>query len=100
MLSQNAGSAASEVLAVASHAVADYPAWRAVYDAGRDLRERMGVTGGEVFVDPQDPNRVLVLTRFASLAAMEAFRNDADLAEAMKRGGVVQPRMILVGVRP
>ncbi|MGV8840524.1 MAG: hypothetical protein ACWA6X_09490 [Bauldia sp.] len=99
MRSQNADEA-NAVLAVASHHVADYPAWRAVYDAGQDLRDRLGVTGGEVFVDPQDPSKVLVLTRFASLAAMEGFRTNADLADAMKRGGVVQPRLVLVGIRP
>jgi hypothetical protein len=31
---------------------------------------------------------------------MEGFRTNADLADAMKRGGVVQPRLVLVGIRP
>jgi heme-degrading monooxygenase HmoA len=87
------------VLAVASHRVADYPTWRAVYDAGQELRDRMGVTGGEVFVDPEDSNKVIVLARFASLASMEAFTRNPELADAMRRAGVVEPRSILVGVK-
>lgn len=92
-------STAGEVVAIASHPVADYATWRAVYDAGQELRDRAGVRGGEVFVDPKDPNKVLVITRFASLAAMEAFSANPQLAEAMKRGGVAVPRTMLVGVK-
>ena len=88
-----------EVIAIASHPVADYATWRAVYDAGQELRDRAGVRGGEVFVDPKDPNKVLVITRFASLAAMETFSANPELAEAMKRGGVTLPRTMLVGVK-
>ena len=93
-------STSEDVIAIASHRVADYATWRAVYDAGRDLRTRSGVTGAEVFVDPNDPNAVVVLTRFASLAALQAFAANPELAEAMKQGGVILPRSITVGVKP
>lgn len=93
-------STSGDVIAIASHRVADYATWRAVYDAGRDLRSRSGVTGAEVFVDPKDPNAVVVLTRFASLAALQAFAANPELAEAMKQGGVILPRSITVGVKP
>lgn len=94
------GSQDGPVIAIASHAVADYATWRAVYDAGKELRDRMGLKSSEVFVDPKDPNRVIVVTRFASLAAMEAFTSNPELASAMQHGGVVQPRSFLVGIRP
>lgn len=96
----NTDSAPGDVIAIASHKVRDYATWRAIYDAGKDLRERSGVTEAEVFVDPQDPNAVVVITRFASLAAMRAFASNTELAEAMKRGGVIMPRSITVGVKP
>jgi hypothetical protein len=92
-------SAAGEVLAIAIHPVADYATWRAVYDAGKDLRDRMGLTGGEVFVDPKDPNKVIVLARFASLAAMETFTRHPGLGASMKKAGVIEPRSIFVGIR-
>ena len=89
-----------DVIAIASHRVADYATWRAVYDAGQDLRERMGVKGGEVFIDPQDANRVVVVTRFASLDKMRAFAGNAELDASMQKGGVELPRTIMVGVKP
>lgn len=92
--------AAADVVAIASHKVADYATWRAVYDAGKDLRERNGVTQAEVFVDPANPDAVVVITRFASLAAMQAFASNPELAEAMKQGGVILPRSITVGLKP
>lgn len=100
MSTEHSASDAGDVIAIASHRVADYATWRAVYDAGQDLRERMGVKGGEVFVDPQDANKVVVITRFASLDKMRAFAGNAELAEAMKKGGVELPRTIVVGVKP
>lgn len=89
-----------DVIAIASHRVADYATWRAVYDAGSDLRARSGVTGAEVFIDPRDPNAVVVVTRFDSLAAMQAFTANTELAEAMKQGGVILPRSVTIGVKP
>jgi heme-degrading monooxygenase HmoA len=97
---KTAAAATGDVVAIASHRVADYATWRAVYDAGKDLRRRGGVTGAEVFVDPGDPNAVVVITRFDSLAAMQAFASNAELAEAMKQGGVIMPRSLTVGVKP
>ncbi len=80
--------------------MADYATWRAVHDAGKDLKERSGVTGAEVFVDPKEPNAVVVVvTRFESLASLQAFASNTELAEAMKQG-VIVPRSVTVGVRP
>jgi heme-degrading monooxygenase HmoA len=91
---------ASNVIAIASHQVRDYAAWRAVYDAGRDLRDRMGVKDAEVFVDPQDGNKVVVVTRFATLADMDAFTANPELKASMEHAGVILPRTIVVGMKP
>ncbi len=40
------------VLAVVSHPVTDYAAWRVVYDSAEPIRQKAGVTGAEVFRDP------------------------------------------------
>lgn len=98
MPSQNASTTGNEVIAIASHTVADYATWRAIYDAGKDLRGRLGVRNAEVFVDPREPDRVLVVTRYDSLADMEAFNASPELAASMKQAGV-GTRTILVGVK-
>jgi heme-degrading monooxygenase HmoA len=87
-------------VSIASDKVGDYATWRAVYDAGRDLRERNGVLEAEVFADSADPDAVVVITRFASLAAMQAIASNVELLEAVKQGEVILPRSITVGVKP
>ena len=70
------------------HRVADYDAWRPVYDSFRDAQESGGVTQQEVWRSQDDPNLVFVRHDFADRGAAEAFFNRADLREAMGKGGV------------
>jgi hypothetical protein len=81
-------------LAIILHRVRDYQAWRAVYDSAADLQKAGGVTAESVYRTPGDPNTVLVLHHFATVAAAEAFLANPDLKAAMGRGGVEgQPRL-------
>jgi quinol monooxygenase YgiN len=89
-------SAPGPVLAVVSHPVADFAAWRAVYDEVQPLRDAAGVTGAEVFVEAANPAMVVVIHRFASVEAAQAFLQNPDLAAAMQRGGVTAaPTVVL-----
>ena len=40
------------------HQVADYSAWRAVYDSVEDLRQQYGCLGAEVMTDPGNKNDI------------------------------------------
>jgi quinol monooxygenase YgiN len=81
---------------VVSHPVADFAAWRAVYDEVQPLRDAAGVTGAEVFVDAANPAMVVVIHRFASVEAAQAFLQNPDLAAAMQHGGVTAaPTVVL-----
>ncbi len=84
------------VLAVVSHPVADYAAWRAVYDEGQSARDAMGVTGAEVFVDPANPSMVVVIHRFPSVEAANEFLQHPALKDAMTRAGVTAPPTIIL----
>lgn len=84
------------MLAVVSHPVADFAAWRIVYDEAQPVREAAGVTGAEIFVDASNPAMVVVIHRFPSIEAAEAFFKNPDLAAAMKRGGVTAPPTIIL----
>lgn len=86
------------VLAVISHPVADYAAWRAVYDGAEPVRAAAGVTGAEVFLDAANPLMVVVLHRFLTIAAAQGFLNDPGLAEAMKKGGVTAPPVVTLAI--
>jgi len=85
------------VLAIISHPVKDYAAWRPVYDSAEPLRQKAGITGAEVFRDPKNPNMVVVLHRFPTVEAAQAFLADPGLKEAMTKAGVIgQPSVTVV----
>jgi len=70
------------------HKVADYPAWRAVYDSIDQDRQEMGVTGHAVYRTLDDQNDVTAWHDFASRQAAESFASSPKLRDAMQRAGV------------
>ena len=86
------------VLAVVSHPVKDFAAWRVVYDSVEAIRQKAGVTDAEVFQDPKDPNMVVIIHRFPTVEAAQAFLGDPALKEAMMKGGVTAPPTAMIAV--
>ncbi|MCB5274143.1 hypothetical protein BJG92_01670 [Arthrobacter sp. SO5] len=81
-------------LSLVFHKVADYDAWRKVYDSIADLQAAGGVTQQSVHRMAGDPDTVLVLHYFDSVEGARAFFDNPDLREAMQRGGVQgEPRI-------
>ena len=79
---------------IVRHTVADYAAWRVVYDSVEPLRVQHGCTGQQVFRLPSDHNDVLATHDFPSVVNAEAFAADPALSAAMQRGGVTSaPRI-------
>lgn len=70
------------------HKVADYTAWRAVYDSIEQDRAEMGVTGHAVYQSVTDPTDVTVSHDFESQQAAEGFASSPALRDAMGRAGV------------
>jgi hypothetical protein len=75
-------------LTVVLHRVHDYDAWRQVYDSVAQLQKDGGVIEESVYRTKDDPNNVLVLHRFGTMAEAEAFFANPALRAAMERGGV------------
>ncbi|SDE18881.1 antibiotic biosynthesis monooxygenase [Limimaricola pyoseonensis] len=85
------------VLAVVTHAVEDYAAWRSAYDGFAEEQEAGGVIMEEVYQDPENPNNVMVLHGFETLEAADAFFSSEALMAAMQEAGVAgQPAIMLV----
>lgn len=80
------------------HQVADYDAWRAVYDSVEGVRQQYGCTGAEVTVDPADKNDVFVIHHFPTLDAAQGFAGSTELKEAMGRAGMAGPPRIEIAV--
>jgi hypothetical protein len=70
------------------HRVADYDAWKGVYGSVAGLQARGGVTDHAVYQAAGDPTNVLVMHEFGSAEEAHAFFENADLREAMQKGGV------------
>jgi quinol monooxygenase YgiN len=75
-------------LTVVRHTVRDYTAWRKVYDEFKPTQTAGGVLEESCYQDPANPNDVLILHRFASVAKAQAFVENPALREAMERAGV------------
>lgn len=80
------------------HRVAEYDAWRKVYDSDSvgDMQKDGGVTKESVHRMVDDPNNVLVIHHFDDVATAKAFFGRDDLKDAMQRAGVQgEPRVEL-----
>src|SRR5215211_4189393 len=70
------------------HPVADYTAWRQVYDGFDEERRGMGVTGHAVYQSVDDPNDVTAWHDFETREQAESFASSDRLREAMTEAGV------------
>jgi hypothetical protein len=76
------------------HRVADFAAWRQVYDSVSDLQKAGGVTAESVHRMAGDPNNVLVIHEFETVGEAQAFFANEELGDALQRAGVTsQPRI-------
>jgi hypothetical protein len=71
------------------HQVADYAAWRRVYDGFEPTRKALGVTAATDYQDADDPNEITATHEFATLEAAQAFAGSSELKVAMHDAGVV-----------
>jgi tRNA (cmo5U34)-methyltransferase len=84
--------AVSHVLII--HRVADYDGWKSVFDAAATLRQAAGERSYQVLFDDDDPNRVVHLSSWTSLAAARAFFESDELARVRADAGVESPEFV------
>ncbi|MBA2520757.1 MAG: cyclase [Chloroflexia bacterium] len=70
------------------HKVADYGAWRPVFDEDEVTRRANGSRGGWIFRGADDPNEVVILLEWDDLERARLFADSDDLRETMERAGV------------
>ena len=81
------------------HTVADYSAWRQVYDGLQPKRRTLGVQADTVYQAADNPNEITVTHDFATLDAAQAFAGSPDLRSAMHDAGVVGAPTIWFALR-
>jgi hypothetical protein len=73
---------------VVRHNVADYAAWRKVYDELELLRGQHGCTAQRVMRRPDDGNDLFITHDFATAEQAGGFAQDPALRAGMERAGV------------
>lgn len=85
------------VRAIVYHKVADYAAWKKGFDLFYNERMLAGELSAEVSTLADDPNTVCIISEWASPDAPKAFFARPDLAETMRKDGVIgQPTMLIM----
>jgi len=71
------------------HKVADFSAWKAVYDSHADSRASAGLTELHLLTSIDNPNEVVILFSVADLNKAKAFAASDDLRAVMQKAGVI-----------
>jgi len=75
-------------VALIRHRVADYDAWKAVYDSFAPTQAEHGVRAHQVLRSTDDPNDIIVIHTFDSPSKAQAFFAMPELKQAMSQAGV------------
>jgi quinol monooxygenase YgiN len=76
------------------HEVADYPAWKAVFDGAAGIRKAAGERSWQVLKFENQPNRIVHFSAWTSIAAARAFFESPQLVQIRKDAGVRAPEFI------
>jgi hypothetical protein len=76
------------------HEVADYAAWKVIFDQASSLRRDAGEVTYQVLKYETDPRRIVHFSRWTSLRAARAFFESETLVEIRRRAGVKAPEFI------
>lgn len=81
---------------IVRHRVADFEAWKAVYDEHGATRSQYGISDRSLHRDVDDPNTVSLILSVDDLERANAFFTSDDLRAAMERAGVVSQPDVFV----
>jgi quinol monooxygenase YgiN len=76
---------------IVTHRVRDYDRWKEQFDAAHDLRVAAGETTFEVLREEHDPNLVVHLAQWSSIAEARAFFESEEVRAIRERAGVLSP---------
>ncbi|MBN1562274.1 MAG: antibiotic biosynthesis monooxygenase [Anaerolineae bacterium] len=71
------------------HDVEDYAQWRTIFERHDDMRQASGCEAYQLFRDADNPNHVVILFEWDSVANARQFAESDDLRQAMQKAGVV-----------
>jgi quinol monooxygenase YgiN len=76
------------------HEVADYPAWKQVFDNAADIRREAGERSYQVLKYASDPNQIVHFSAWTSIEAAQRFFESPQLIKIRAEAGVKSPEFI------
>lgn len=76
------------------HEVADYPAWKTIFDGAAGIRKQAGERSYQVLRYENDPNRIVHFSAWTSIADARAFFESPPLVQIRLEAGVKAPDFI------
>ncbi len=76
------------------HEVADYPAWKKVFDGAAAIRKEAGERSFQVLKYQSDPNRIVHFSAWISIEAARRFFESPKLVRLRAEAGVKAPEFI------
>ena len=76
------------------HEVADYDAWKKVFDQAADIRREAGERSYQVLSDAGQPNRIVHFSVWTSHAAARTFFESPRLVQIRAAAGVRAPEFV------
>jgi hypothetical protein len=76
---------------IVRHRVANFEAWKKVFDSMTDVRRAHGWTSAIVYRDASDPNVVTIVNRVKDLDGAKRYGASPELREGMQKAGVQGP---------
>ncbi len=76
------------------HEVADYAAWKSIFDSAAAIRREAGEMSFQVLKYESDPNRIVHFSRWTSLADARCFFESPRLIRIRQEAGVKAPEFI------
>jgi quinol monooxygenase YgiN len=76
------------------HEVADYPAWKKVFDAAVDLRRDAGERSYQVLRYYNEPNKIVHFSQWTSIEDAQRFFQSPQLVKIRAEAGVRSPEFV------
>lgn len=76
------------------HEVADYPAWKRIFDAAATMRKTAGERSYQILREETDANKIVHFSAWTSHAEARRFFESPELVELRRRAGVKAPDFI------
>ena len=76
------------------HEVADYPAWKQVFDNAAAMRKEAGERSYQVLCHHENRNKIVHFSAWTSIVAAQSFFESPRLAQIRAEAGVKAPEFI------